>query len=191
MPSMFLDQQNLALGPQRLAEFSFRGTNIDGKNSKLVFTSQLPARSSSRVSATALPWRRGRRRRRARLHRLGGLNTDKSACPALILHRCALRRRPLALRAGPSLRTTASGRGAGEVGGRPCLAARSSWSLGRVRSSRVVSSWSFGGWRSLTLVRRSRGRWGEHVVVAVVAPIEMGAGGSVPEPQPWRRPVCE
>ena len=39
MPSMFLDQQNVALGPQRLAEFSFRGTNIDGKNSKIVFTS--------------------------------------------------------------------------------------------------------------------------------------------------------
>ena len=34
------------------------------------------------------------------------------------------------------------------------------------------------------LVRRSRGGWGEHVVVAVVAPIEMGAGGSVPDLNP-------
>ena len=34
------------------------------------------------------------------------------------------------------------------------------------------------------LVRRSRGGWGEHVVVAVVAPIEAGAGGSVPDLNP-------
>ena len=34
------------------------------------------------------------------------------------------------------------------------------------------------------LVRRSRGGWGEHVVMAVVAPIEVGAGGSVPDLDP-------
>ena len=34
------------------------------------------------------------------------------------------------------------------------------------------------------LVRRSRAGWSEHVVAAVIAPIEMGAGGSVPDLNP-------
>ena len=37
---------------------------------------------------------------------------------------------------------------------------------------------------ALRLVRRSRGGWGEHVVMAVIAPIEVGTDGSVPDLDP-------
>ena len=138
-------------------------------------------RPPGRVSSAALPWQRRRRRRRARFHRLGGLNTDESACPVLILHRCALWWWPFALSAALGRRTTAASRGPGGSGGLPRPASCGGGSLWWVDRSGSVGSWSLRAWGLLRLVRRSGRDWNEHVVMAMVAPIEVGAGGSVPD----------
>ena len=60
VPSMLLDQQNMALGQESLSKFSFRCTNIDRKDPDVVFPSKLTVWPAGRVSSTRLPRQRGR-----------------------------------------------------------------------------------------------------------------------------------
>ena len=95
MTPMFLDQQDVALGPKGFPELPLRGSNIDSENSNIVFPSKLTMRPAGRVSSPRLTRCRGRERRRGRLRRFRSLDTDKAAGPVLVVDASALERGPL------------------------------------------------------------------------------------------------
>ena len=160
---MLLDQQYVALGPQGFPEFSLRSANIDRENTNVVFASQLPVRTPCRVSTAALPGRRRRGRGRGRLRRLRSLNADKSAGSVLVLYRWALRLWLPGHRAGLALGT-----------------ARAGVTFGGARGRLQSGPWSFGTWGAWRVVHLQLGGRDEDVVMAVIAPVEVGTGGSVP-----------
>ena len=180
----------MALGQESLSKFSFRRTDIDRKDPDVVFPSKLTAWPACRVSSARLPRQRGRGRRWVWLHCFGGLDTDESACPVLILYHRALWWWALALSAAPGRRTTAACVGLGGSGGFPRPAACGGRSLWWVDRSGSVGAWSLRVWGLLRLVRRSGRGWNQHVLMAMVAPIGRRERAR-PRLRPWCRPVCE